>query len=288
MCFSISIAFLSAGCQTNVTVKDKTTSIINSMTSVFMETKLLTTATSESTVTVIFFNAPGAIIECTGNFKYNVDINQTLQVNMSNISEATTKIRNYLKNTISEAIKSDYSQVVGFLGSVPTIKTTTDLQTTLDTAIDEYYTTKNIQDVIAKTISTDTITITNFGIITAKDCDFSVTVVQNSVANNLYHGFTQYLATNKATAGLVQSLTEKTSISSKGAASLIDALAKLVGSFTGAYAIIGVAVVLVIGGIIALIVFIVFKRRKARRNAIILLNKKAAEGKAPLSKTYLK
>lgn len=273
MCFTLGLGYLFSSCQTSITVKEKLNEMSSSMTSIVKTTKLIDITSGNSQVDFYFYNISPGVMKCGGGFSVNITISATVKTNLSYVHESTTKLKSYLKNNLNSAIQENVKAISHFLGSIPNIKTTTDLSDTINHITDTYMTSTNITDIVTTNITTDKITFINTGIIEAEQCNVTLKLAQTTFAHDLITNLTKVYDTNKTLSDFRNKYTQKVSLKGKGIGGIIGRIVggieSVVHSVTATYIILGIIVILIFSLIIVLpIVLIIMYLHKKHKKYI--------------------
>jgi len=283
MCFSLGLGYLFSSCQTSVKVSETIKSMTESMTRIVKKTKLIHITSGNTEVTFNFYVAKGGLMKCGNGFNFSVDINADVTSNVSAVNISTTNLNSYLNTHLNTAIKENSTALAGFLASVPTIKTTTNLRDTITHITNSYMTDTHIYDLVTTNVTRDTVNFFVSGIIEAKECNVTLHVMQQTLAMDLISNLTKVYDTNKTISAFRNKYTGKVSVRGKGIGgivkslvsafkSLVHGLVGVVHSVVGAYAIIVIVIVLVVVGIPVLIIILIIHHKKKQKQQLLLIN----------------
>lgn len=253
MCKRFLFGLISSGCSVNTETKIDTKVYTNITNEILQRAavRISDTAINIQRMRVTF----GGEIRCK-----NLDINiaQKLNQNMTIVREVTVEqaanIANALKIQVQEDLKRIREIVTDIGGSDPDLEDPTTITKTINTIIDNKVTAENITDLASLSINEQTQEI-NLGPLLAEDCNltFSQDMLVRIVSNQVVDVIQSSLLSNNVIKDFTTRINDTIKVEQRGLTAffkgIFDGLANIVGSF-------GATIVLIIGGILALLVLV--------------------------------
>ncbi len=195
----VSFFVFSAGCSQearSTVVNNTATSIVNRVTQ-SSQVSIANLVTNLQKIEIV--NKPGAEIKC--NLKLSQVINASMKVSNTVTSTQASEIKNELKEMMINEVKtvannnpSLWQSIFGkAVNSTSISEVTNDLSANFDNTVTQ----QSLIDVLNSTVNSQEQTVTNYGILSGDQCDFSQDILVKFQANNLVTVVQNSLLTNQ-------------------------------------------------------------------------------------------
>lgn len=183
-----------------------------------------------------------------------INASQTIKADVAALgsvsSTSAKELATNLQGALSAALDQNTSMISGLAGGGGNSQsTTTNIQNEIEMSIRNRITNTNINEVAASSFNTNTMTM-NIGVCQYSPISANQGIVSNVIAQNILTQISTDIASSSAVASLAASASQTSLQENKGLDDLVESIGKavssIIGAFTGPYAAVAIACVLML------------------------------------------